>query len=168
MEPGVIVIALTLCFAFAIVLANEVHSSSGNEGRDRANRVQRGYEIVPAQAVHNPPLPSSQLSLRAQEIYSAPIQSTLWLTYPPLAPAAMLPFPPYGADVMDPSFWGTWSQSAAGPGQTSSEAESYNPLSRADYRSKSPLSSGSGSPPLPGAPPPSQLVPRSRVENDEC
>jgi hypothetical protein len=164
----VIVIALMLCFALAIVLANEVHSSSGNEGRDRANRVQRGYEIVPTQAVHNPTLPSAQLSLGAQEIYSAPIQSTLSLAYPPLAPAAMLPFAPYGADVMDPSFWGTWSQSVTGPGQTSSEAESYNLLSWADYRSKSSLSSGSSSPPHPGAPAPSQSVPRSRVENDEC
>jgi hypothetical protein len=159
-----LVIALALCFALAIMLADEVFPSSGNEGRGRTDRVQRGYEIfVPAQVAHNHLLPSSQPSLASQEIYSAPIQSTLSLTYPPPAPAAL-----YGADFLDPSFWGTWSQSAAGPGQTSSEAESYSPLSRPDYRSKSPLFSGSGSPPLPGSPPPSQLVPRSRVENDEC
>jgi hypothetical protein len=164
----VLVIALALCFALAIMLADEVCPSSGNEGRGRTDRVQRGYEIVPAQVAHNHLLPSSQPSLASQEIYSVPIQSTLSLTYPPPAPAAMLPFALYGADFMDPSFLGTWSQSVAGPGQTSSEAESYNPLSWADYRSKSSLSSVSGSPAHPGAPAPSLSVPRSRVENDEC
>jgi hypothetical protein len=164
----VTVTALALCFALVIMLADEACPSSGNEGRSRGNRVQRGYEIAPAQAAYTHPLPSSPPSLGSQEMYSAPIQSTLSSTYPPAAPAATLPFTPYGADIMNPSFLGTCIQSITGLGQTSSEAESYNQLSWVDYRSNSPLSSGSGSPPLPGAPAPSQSVPRSRVENDEC